>query len=42
VADVIALALQPDADIPALRARVATLADAFPLYEGLTSPSSWA
>jgi glycine hydroxymethyltransferase len=42
VADVIALALQPDADIPALRARVATLADAFPLYEGLTSPARWA
>ncbi|RQP13096.1 MAG: serine hydroxymethyltransferase [Microbacteriaceae bacterium] len=41
VADVIALALQPDADIPALRARVATLADAFPLYEGLTSPARW-
>ncbi|MFT4028517.1 MAG: serine hydroxymethyltransferase [Protaetiibacter sp.] len=41
VADVIALALQPDADIPALRARVAALADAFPLYEGLTSPSRW-
>jgi glycine hydroxymethyltransferase len=42
VADVIALALQPDADIPALRARVAKLADAFPLYEGLTSPTTWA
>ena len=42
VADVIALALQPDADIPALRARVAKLADAFPLYEGLTSPATWA
>lgn len=42
VADVIALALQADADIPSLRARVATLADAFPLYEGLTSPSRWA
>ncbi|WP_255513428.1 serine hydroxymethyltransferase [Homoserinibacter sp. GY 40078] len=41
VADIIALALQPGADIPALRARVATLADAFPLYEGLTSPASW-
>ncbi|PZQ90587.1 MAG: serine hydroxymethyltransferase [Leifsonia xyli] len=41
VADVIALALQPEADIPALRARVATLATAFPLYEGLTSPGSW-
>jgi len=42
VADIIALALQADADIPALRARVTTLADAFPLYEGLTSPGSWA
>jgi len=42
VADVIALALQPGADVPALRARVAKLADAFPLYEGLTSPGSWA
>lgn len=42
VADIIALALQPDADIPALRARVATLADAFPLYEGLSSPAQWA
>jgi glycine hydroxymethyltransferase len=42
VADVIALALQPDADIAALRARVAKLADAFPLYEGLTSPARWA
>ncbi len=41
VADVIALALQPGADVPALRARVAKLADAFPLYEGLTSPTSW-
>ncbi|MFT4122393.1 MAG: serine hydroxymethyltransferase [Microbacteriaceae bacterium] len=41
VADVIALALQPDADIPALRARVATLAEAFPLYEGLASPTTW-
>jgi len=42
VADIIALALQADADIPALRARVATLAGAFPLYEGLTSPARWA
>ncbi|QEO09336.1 serine hydroxymethyltransferase [Protaetiibacter larvae] len=41
VADVIALALQPGADIPALRARVARLADAHPLYSGLTSPTSW-
>jgi len=42
VADVIALALQPDADTAALRARTAALADAFPLYEGLTSPGTWA
>src|SRR5690606_1818980 len=41
VADIIALALQPGADIPALRARVTALADRFPLYEGLTSPGSW-
>ncbi|MDM4761392.1 serine hydroxymethyltransferase [Galbitalea sp. SE-J8] len=42
VADVIALALRSDADIPALRARVAELAGRFPLYEGLTSPTTWA
>jgi len=41
VADIIALALMPDADLPALRERVATLAGAFPLYEGLTSPGTW-
>jgi len=35
VADVIALALRPDADVDALRVRVEKLADAFPLYEGL-------
>ncbi|WP_298226696.1 serine hydroxymethyltransferase [Gryllotalpicola sp.] len=35
VSDVIALALRPDADIPALRARVAALTVAFPLYPGL-------
>lgn len=35
VADVIALALQPGADLDALRARVAALADAFPLYPGV-------
>ncbi|GAB3801281.1 serine hydroxymethyltransferase [Humibacter antri] len=35
VADVIALALKQDADIPALRARVRKLTDAFPLYPGL-------
>ena len=42
VADIIALALQPGADIPALRARVTALASRFPLYAGLTSPGSWA
>ncbi|RLP83754.1 serine hydroxymethyltransferase [Mycetocola lacteus] len=35
VADVIALALRPGADLPALRARVAKLTEAFPLYPGL-------
>ncbi|SFN95360.1 serine hydroxymethyltransferase [Mycetocola miduiensis] len=35
VSDVIATALKPGADIPALRARVKTLTDAFPLYPGL-------
>ena len=35
VADVIALALLPDADVLALRARTKALADAFPLYPGL-------
>ncbi len=41
VADIIALALMPDAELPALRQRVATLAGRFPLYEGLTSPGTW-
>jgi glycine hydroxymethyltransferase len=35
VADVIALALRPGADVDALRGRVAALADGFPLYPGL-------
>jgi glycine hydroxymethyltransferase len=35
VADVIATALKPGADVPALRARVDKLAADFPLYEGL-------
>ncbi|HEY8318766.1 MAG TPA: serine hydroxymethyltransferase [Amnibacterium sp.] len=35
VADVIARALQPDADVAGLRGEVAALADRFPLYEGL-------
>jgi glycine hydroxymethyltransferase len=42
VADVIALALRPGADLGALAGRTKALADAFPLYEGLTSPGSWA
>jgi glycine hydroxymethyltransferase len=37
VADVIALALQPGADIEKLRSRVERLADDFPLYQGLES-----
>jgi glycine hydroxymethyltransferase len=41
VADIIANALMPDADLPALRARVTELARRFPLYEGLTSPGTW-
>jgi glycine hydroxymethyltransferase len=35
VGDIIATALKGDADVPALRARVAALAGAFPLYPGL-------
>ncbi|WBL19038.1 serine hydroxymethyltransferase [Citricoccus sp. NR2] len=35
VADIIATALKPSPDVEALRARVAKLADDFPLYEGL-------
>jgi hypothetical protein len=31
----------PDADIPALSARVTALAKKFPLYPGLTSPGTW-
>ncbi|MGN6327289.1 serine hydroxymethyltransferase [Pseudolysinimonas sp.] len=41
VSDVIALSLQPGADLEALRGRTAALADRFPLYEGLTSPGTW-
>ena len=41
VSDVIALALQPGADLESLRTRTAALADEFPLYEGLTSPGTW-
>jgi glycine hydroxymethyltransferase len=35
VADIIALALLPGADVEALRTRVAALTAAFPLYPGL-------
>nr|WP_221420572.1 serine hydroxymethyltransferase [Conyzicola lurida] len=42
VADIIATALKPTPDVAALRARVLKLTDGFPLYEGLTSPGSWA
>ncbi len=35
VSDIIALALQPDCDVEALRGRVHKLAEQFPLYEGL-------
>jgi len=42
VADIIALALQPGADVTALRERTAAVARKHPLYPGLTSPGSWA
>ena len=42
VADIIATALKPSPDIEALAARTKKLAGGFPLYEGLTSPGSWA
>ncbi len=42
VADIIATALKPSPDVAALAARAKKLADAFPLYAGLTSPGSWA
>ncbi|MGX5681945.1 serine hydroxymethyltransferase [Schumannella luteola] len=42
VADIIATALKPNPDVAALRARVEKLAGDFPLYEGLSSPGSWA
>ncbi len=42
VADIIATALKPAPDVEALAGRVRKLADDFPLYEGLTSPGSWA
>jgi glycine hydroxymethyltransferase len=41
VADIIATALKPEPDVIALKGRVAKLTDAFPLYDGLTSPGTW-
>ena len=41
VADIIATALKPEPDVLALKGRVEKLTDAFPLYDGLTSPGSW-
>jgi glycine hydroxymethyltransferase len=41
VADIIAIALQPEPDVAALRARVLKLTDGYPLYPGLTSPGTW-
>ena len=41
VADIIASALKPGADVEALRARVDALTAAFPLYAGLSSPGTW-
>jgi glycine hydroxymethyltransferase len=42
VADIIANVLLPEPDIAALRERVVALTDRFPLYEGLSSPGTWA
>ncbi|MCC6856282.1 MAG: serine hydroxymethyltransferase, partial [Microbacteriaceae bacterium] len=42
VADIIAHALMPSPDVAALRARVLKLTDGYPLYQGLTSPGTWA
>jgi len=41
VADIIAAALSPSPEVAVLRARVARLTAAFPLYPGLTSPGTW-
>jgi glycine hydroxymethyltransferase len=41
VADIIATALKPSPDVAALRDRVLTLTDGFPLYPGLSSPGTW-
>jgi glycine hydroxymethyltransferase len=35
VADIIAHVLMPNPDVPALQARVRTLTEAYPLYDGL-------
>ncbi|MGV8876367.1 MAG: serine hydroxymethyltransferase [Rhodoglobus sp.] len=42
VADIIAETLKPNPDLDALQRRAHALAAAFPLYEGLESPGSWA
>ena len=41
VAEIIATALKPEPDVLALKERVTKLTDAFPLYDGLTSPGTW-
>jgi glycine hydroxymethyltransferase len=41
VAEIIATALKPEPDVLALRERVTKLTEAFPLYDGLTSPGTW-
>jgi glycine hydroxymethyltransferase len=41
VAEIIATALKPEPDVLALKERVTKLAEAFPLYDGLTSPGTW-
>ena len=41
VADIIATALKPEPDVLALKERVTKLTEAFPLYDGLTSPGTW-
>jgi glycine hydroxymethyltransferase len=41
VAEIIATALKPEPDVLALKERVTRLTEAFPLYDGLTSPGTW-
>ena len=41
VAEIIATALKPEPDVLALKERVTKLTEAFPLYDGLTSPGTW-